>query len=707
MNMPDQNETNFRDSSATKDVQDVGDLPQGLNSPEDRITLAKKGLSKLKIYAFAIIFLAMSMFAFFWATKTKPPSRPEPPTPPSTRLPSPSIFRVGVEKFKSEEEFKAYLEKAELTAGVFFSGTDGQAFRSALDLSAPAAEMEIPVSGGGVDPERVSETTVQVEGIDEPDILKTDGKEIYFSSQQRYYPLQGEPFIEEKIAPLPEAKTKVIKAFPPAELVEEAEIGRPGNLLLSKKTLVIFSGPKIYGYDISRPESPQEKWDFELESKNELVTARLYQDRVYAVLRQRINIPRPCPIVPLTGREGGLSIRCGDIYHPIAQIPADITYTVVIIDPETGKIENSLAFVSSSRSSVVYMSPQALYITYFYQTSIVDFFYNFLSEKGRDLVPEWAMKKLASLREYEISEQSKLTEIGLILEQAQASLADDEAIRVRNEITNRMNSYYKVHMRELEKAGIVKIGLGSFEILASGDVPGQPLNQFSLDEHENHLRIATTVGGGWFGMFGRSESANDVYVLDKDLVISGSVQDLGLGERIYSARFIENRGYLVTFRQVDPFFVLDLSDPQRPELKGELKIPGYSSYLHPISNREILGIGKEGSQVKISLFDVSVPENPAERDKYLLDETWSDILQTHHAFLLDAKHKVFFLPGSKGGYIFSYQAERLELKKVVSGVRARRAIYISDYLYVVGDDKIVVLNEIDWEEVNQIELSSR
>jgi len=354
------------------------------------------------------------------------------------------------------------------------------------------------------------------------------------------------------------------------------------------------------------------------------------------------------------------------------------------------------------------MSPGSLYITYFYQGNIADFYYNFFLEKGDDLVSGWVMEKLAKLRGYEISDQSKLTEIMLILEQFKAFLDDDERSRVENELTNRMNDYHQEHQRELERTGIIKIGLRNFtsnlRVLASGDIPGRPLNQFSLDEYQGNLRIATTVGGSWWGFFGRAQSANDVYILDSNLDIIGSVKDLGLGERVYSARFIKNRGYLVTFKQIDPFFVLDLGKPQSPKLAGQLKIPGYSSYLHPIERDKILGIGKEESRVKVSLFDVSSPQNPAEAAKYLLDEYWSDILETHHAFLLDEKHKIFFLPGSKGGYVFSYQDDKLELERSLAGIRARRATYINDYLYIVGDDQIVVLNEADWEEMNRIEL---
>ncbi len=208
-----------------------------------------------------------------------------------------------------------------------------------------------------------------------------------------------------------------------------------------------------------------------------------------------------------------------------------------------------------------------------------------------------------------------------------------------------------------------------------------------------------------FGM-GQSESASDVYVLDKNLKIQGAVKDLGLTEKIYSVRFIQDKAYVVTFRQTDPFYVLDLANPNKPELKGELKIPGYSSYLHPITKDKILGIGKEGSQVKISLFDASSAQNPVEKDKYSLDEYWSDVLSTHHAFLLDSKHEIFFLPGGKGGYVFSYKNDKLSLAKVVSGISAKRAIYLNDYLYIIGDNKISVINEMDWQKVNELDLTS-
>lgn len=219
---------------------------------------------------------------------------------------------------------------------------------------------------------------------------------------------------------------------------------------------------------------------------------------------------------------------------------------------------------------------------------------------------------------------------------------------------------------------------------------------------------------------------SDVTVLDKNLKTIGSVKNLGKTEQIYSVRFIEDKGYVVTFRQTDPFYVLDLANPKNPALAGELKIPGYSSYLHPLDATHILGIGQEGSQVKISLFDVSDKNNPIELDKYLLDEYWSEVSNNYHAFLLDKKHNIFFLPGSKGGYVFSYYptvyecetvpingrclsssssgASILRLQKAISQNSVKRAIYLNDYLYIIGEDKITVLNENSWEKVNELNL---
>ena len=117
-----------------------------------------------------------------------------------------------------------------------------------------------------------------------------------------------------------------------------------------------------------------------------------------------------------------------------------------------------------------------------------------------------------------------------------------------------------------------------------------------------------------------------------------------------------------------------------------------------------MGIGEENWKVKLSLFDVSSPENPIELSKYQLDEYWSEAGSNHHAFLMDEQHQIFFLPAGSSGYVFSYANDTISLIKQVSDISADRALYINDYLYIVGDYKIVVLDENTWEEISSLTL---
>lgn len=625
-----------------------------------------------------------------------------------------------VEKFKSETEFKEYLEKAPAGYGGFsttefrLQGLVGQ------PKAVPSADMGEGMGGGGA--ERVSETNVQVPGIDEPDILKTDGQEIYFSSPQSWVkePIYRIPEIPElppdekmiyppPVPPLPTGGLSLVRAFPPADLAKDSELNLDGDLLLKDKILLVFSQDypkKIYGYDVTDPKKPEKKWEVKIAENHELVTSRLYDDRVYLVVRSNISPDRPCPIKPLNIEGEDFSIGCADIYHPITPIPTDVTYSFMRLNPNTGRVEKTATFVASSDSATVYMSENFLYLGYLYQGDLIKFFVDLLAENS-DLFPAQIVAKIKKLQGYDLSANAKMTELGTILETYQNSLTSDERLKIENELENRMQNYLKKHSRELQKTGIVKVAVDDLKVVGGGEVPGALLNQFSLDEYEGNLRVATTTGSGWWGWgmgSSQDESVNDVYVLDKSLRQVGSVKDLGKGERIYSVRFVEDKGYVVTFKQTDPFYVLDLANARSPQLKGELKIPGFSSYLHPITKDLILGIGEEGNQVKISLFDVSRPADPQEVAKYNLDEYWSEVSSTHHAFLLDKKHSVFFLPGSKGGYVFSYQNDNLKLVKAVISPQARRALYLNDYLYIVSDQKITVLNEKDWEKVNELGL---
>ncbi|NMC35771.1 hypothetical protein GYA49_01885 [Candidatus Beckwithbacteria bacterium] len=628
------------------------------------------------------------------------------------------LEKPSMKQFASKEEFTNYLQQQSQSVSATY-GTDQIAIRDTMEM-APTSEMgslnTAPKAvGSGLT--RVSQTNVQVLGIDEPDIVKTNGEQIYFSSEMPVYRVFSQgvetmPMIgrTESVSPKYQAtnQTKVINAFPPADLAQIGQIDKNGQMLLDDKTLLVLGNDnQIYAYDISDPKQPKQTWNYKLADNTQLDTARLYDGMVYLITKTYVSFDNPCPLKPLTGTQT-VKIACTDIYYPTIDTEIDTTYTIIGLKPENGDIANKISFVGSSNSSVVYMSADSIVVSYSYSGDMAAFMQQFFTENGKDFISQSAQDRINKLASYELSKEAKLVELTQIINDYKATLTSDDRLKFENELNNRMSDFVKAHMREMSQTELTKISVPKLEIAATGAVSGQPLNQFSLDEYEGNIRIATTVNPVsyfGFGSFqgGRSEgNANDVYVLDKNLKTIGSITDLGLDERIYSARFIGEKAYLVTFRQTDPFYILDLSNPRSPKMTGELKIPGYSSYLHPLTDTMILGVGEESNQVKLSLFDVSDDSNPVELDKYLLDEYWSEVSNNHHAFLQDEKHQVFYIPASKGAYIFSYQGNKLELTKAVEQQQSKRAVFLDDYLYLIGEQNLIVVNESDWQQVNEL-----
>ena len=188
------------------------------------------------------------------------------------------------------------------------------------------------------------------------------------------------------------------------------------------------------------------------------------------------------------------------------------------------------------------------------------------------------------------------------------------------------------------------IGGGKVEFKNSGKVNGQILNQFSMDEYNGYFRIATT-SGDW------NETSSNVFVLNDKLEVVGKVENIAPKERIFAVRFMGETAYVVTFEQTDPLFVLNLSDPKAPKIIGELKLPGFSSYLHPVTDTLLLGIGQNGNEsgttpgIKLSLFDVSDPANPKEIDKLVIEGNCSsEAMNNHKAFMVYPEKGLFGIP---------------------------------------------------------------
>lgn len=241
---------------------------------------------------------------------------------------------------------------------------------------------------------------------------------------------------------------------------------------------------------------------------------------------------------------------------------------------------------------------------------------------------------------------------------------------------------------------------------ASGAVKGQFLNQFCFDEHKNCLRVATNNYD-----YTTDKDISSIYILNKDLQLIGKLEDLAYDEQIKSVRFMGDTGYVVTFRNTDPLFTLDLSDPTNPKVLGEIKLPGYSAYLHPIGDGYMVGIGYDGDEqnakfntVKVSVFDVTDLRNPKETDTFVIKDAETDVNFEPKSFISSKTMGFIGIPVkhySPEGYynVLSYKIIRIENGKILShqgfthpldfdeygkyGFQLFRGTYIGEKLYTI------------------------
>lgn len=284
------------------------------------------------------------------------------------------------------------------------------------------------------------------------------------------------------------------------------------------------------------------------------------------------------------------------------------------------------------------------------------------------------------------------------------------------------------------------------ELVGSTSLKGSILNQFSMDEHNGYFRIATTEGNMW----GSPEQAskNHLFIFDEQLKKVGELTDLAKGERIYSARFMGDKGYIVTFKQVDPLFVIDLANPKNPKVLGELKIPGFSNYLHPLDENHLIGFGYETETridsyskqpftttagMKISLFDITDFNNPKEQDAVVIGGrgTYSDLQHNHKALFRNNKYNYFGFPvvvyegkgefdvqyKGNGALVYEITAENgIQLKgNLVTpaksgeqyeewGTNISRLLYIDETLYTVSGNEIKSYDLKSFKQLGSVDL---
>ena len=272
---------------------------------------------------------------------------------------------------------------------------------------------------------------------------------------------------------------------------------------------------------------------------------------------------------------------------------------------------------------------------------------------------------------------------------------------------------------------------GELKAVAQAKVQGVLNDSFSIDEYEGNLRLVTTVTPG----FGNSVmpisqeedsvqttektvTTNTLYVLDDKLKELSRIEELAPDESIYSARFIGNTGYFVTFRQMDPLFSVDLSDPKKPEILGALKIPGFSEYLHPYGDGLLLGIGMDTDPtgmttngVKLSMFDVSDPKDVREIQKYVIEGAYStDAAYNYKVVLADPeKNLIGFTVNAEtiSYYVFSYGEDGFTclMQRDMTGYATNvRAFYVGDRFYLIAGNTVEAYDVHTFEKLDDIVL---
>ena len=496
-------------------------------------------------------------------------------------------------------------------------------------------------------PSYYSRTNIQVEGVDEPDAVKTDGKYIYISYKERILIIKAYPAAEAKI--ISEIKLNFDKK-------SNSSLYYQTLLYVYQDKLIVILSPQymsmldippheyptlytiILIYDIKERSNPNLEWNVTIEGK--YVASRMIKENVYIVTGNSIyGNEVKLPVIFNDNNE--IKVEPNDVYYT-PYIDTAFQISLLVHLNVINKMIKYKGFLLGT-TNTVYVSLNNIYIT-----------------------------------QYEFS-----------------------SFWLRENINpNKERDYTIIHRLNIEDG---------IKYEAVGKVPGFVLNQFSMDEYDGYFRIATTSLIVETKLFSSREIVipiNNVYILNMNLEIVGKIEGIEKGERIYAARFVKDKCYLVTFRVMDPLSVIDLSNVRKPKILGYLKIPGFSTYLHPINETHIIGIGQENwVNVKISLFDVSNFNNPKEVSKIVIGNysniASSEVLRNHKAFLYDSKRKLFILPFlisdskivptfvSPSGVAYGY--EQIFYDRVIFLV-----FEIRDKLYIKGE-----IVHVDFEEITK------
>ncbi|MEM2792295.1 MAG: beta-propeller domain-containing protein [Candidatus Bathyarchaeia archaeon] len=603
----------------------------------------------------------------------------------SSSNPCPGVqAHTALRRFSSYEEFINFINRS-----LSFPWFLGNGERIVI---LPATGIEAKSTAIGVD---YSRTNIQVEGVDEDDVVKTDGEYIYLALGRRVL---------------------IIKAYPPEEVSFSAEINVDGvisGIFVSNKRLIVISSG-VHSYVKNAKSDSMERREMLFVEPSVLVF-------IYDVENAE---------TPILVR----NVTMSGVYFS-SRVIEDYIYVLTFSPIYLRDREPILPEVVDGRR-IIRVEPTSIYYS-----NRSDFYNTFTI--------------IAAINIQDVSEP--ITYETFLFGYASCIYVSLNNIYVAIPSYSESGGITEIHK--------IRIEGGKVRYEVSSSVPGMVLNQFSMDEFGGYFRIVTTVNT-WVFKGLKSTIAlrkdenpiiSNVYVLNMSLAVIGGIEGLAPGEQMYSARFIGDRCYLVTFKKVDPLFVISLEDPTNPRVLGKLKIPGYSDYLHPYDENHLIGIGKwtieaeEGDfawfqGVKISLFDVSDVEHPKEIDSIIIGDRGTDspVLHNHKALLFDRDLNLLAMPillaeidESKypngiplntygdyvwqGLYVFNVTENSISLRGRITHIEnpedffksgywfyseyaVERALYIGGTLYTVSN-RMIKMNDLrSLEEIGSIKL---
>ena len=631
--------------------------------------------------------LALALVFCFAACEWEPESTPEPTPEPDTEQQAPveqaaEEPQVNWLTYDTYGQLCAAIKQARADSVAAAAGSRTEETMEAEDaMEVPAAAEESYAAndtaldaGAGVD---FSTTNLQVEGVDEADIVKTDGRYIYVLRDGTVTVVKADG-----------EQTEEVNSFVVCTVDQQNGYEYPQEMYLLDGGLYVLTSQHSWladdvsdktclrRFDVSDPENGGEL-TYEVAQDGYYLDSRLLDGKLYLISNYyiytepeegdlRTYVPR---YYDTNGKASSFAIE------DIAACPgfSDVQYAVVSsVDAKTGKRLSQQTVLGAG--TTIYMNKDNLY--------------------------------LAKTR-YVEEDSEPYTE-----------------------------SIYKVVDRTSRNyTNIVRFGIeqGKAEMKAFTELEGTLSDQFALDEYEGNLRVALTAGTSSWKVYTDEERGfenyvwdedsdhtdNSLYVLDPDLQVVGRLTGLAENEWIRSVRFNGPIGYVCTFETVDPLFAIDLSDPAAPQVLSALKIPGFSEYLHPWGDGKLIGLGyaTSGTEntvtqdcVKLSMFDCSDPTDVKETSVYAIEGLWySEGLYNHKAVTASKDKNLICFPGDGSYLLFSYDESEgfRQLAEVrLSGDRwydwNSRGLWSGDYFYVASRCGVAVLSMDDYSVVKEI-----